>query len=174
MLPYFINLNNRLISNDETNEIRDFAFTHFDKFMNQSFDGNYNFSSMSILKNNIPAIDKLERRFKIRSRLALLCHLPRTEVIKHVDSSFSRNTVLMIPINPLDNYPPGYFWNTLEDTDPISICDFANNSAVLFNTQKIHSVINDSDEYRLNLQFSFYEDIETVYKLYSSNELLEE
>lgn len=173
MLPYFINLNNRLISDDETNEIRDFAFTHIDKFINHNYDGNLMFSSISMLKNNIPAVDKLERRFKIRAKLSLLCHLPRTEVIKHVDSSFSRNTVLMIPINPLDNYPPGYFWNTLEDTDPISICDFTNNSAILFNTRKIHSVINDSDEHRLNLQFSFYEDIESVYKLYSSNKLLE-
>jgi len=173
MLPYFINLNNRLISDDETNDIRDFAFTHIDKFINHNYDGNYNFSTISMLKNNIPAIGELERRFKIRTKLALLCHLPKTEVIKHIDSSFSRNTVLMIPINPLGNYPPGYFWNTLEDTDPISICDFANNSAILFNTRKIHSVINDSDKHRLNLQFSFYEDIETVYKLYSNGDLLE-
>lgn len=173
MFPYFINLNNRLISEETTSEVRDFAFTNIDKFINRTMDGNYFFGSANIL-NNVTSINELLNKFKIRTNVSLICQLPRTEVIKHKDNSLSRNTVLIIPINPLDNYPPSYFWNLLDDTTPIEICSFENNSAVLFNTQKIHSVVNNSNEYRLNLQFSFYENIETIYKLYSSGQLLED
>jgi hypothetical protein len=173
MFPYFTNLNKRIISDDETLELRDFAIKNIRKFVSDNA-GNYmNYINKS-MQEELPFIDKLSKRFNIQTIPMLFFQEPHTEVIKHKDESFNRNTILMTPINPLDNYMPIYFWKSSNDTQPVATCNFENNTSILFNAHEIHSVINNSDEYRINLQFSCYENIEIVYKLYCSGQLLKE
>ena len=97
-------------------------------------------------------------------------HKPNSEVIKHKDKKVGRDTVLMMPIHPITNYPSTNFWNQ-DKENLITICEFTDNNSVFFNTQEIHSLHNNNDEYRINLQMCFEEDIQTVVDMYEADKL---
>jgi hypothetical protein len=101
----------------------------------------------------------------------IVLHKPNTKVVKHTDDPYKRNTVIITPIHPAIEYPPTYFWN---EDKIVDTCYFSKGSSIFFNTQHTHSLNNDSNEYRFNLQICFDEDFETVLKLYQNSMLLKE
>lgn len=173
MLPYFYNLDKNIISKDLIDKIRETVFNNTDKFTAFShkpneYDGN-NFITGELLYSLIPEVLELKKSFNLNTWAMLIMHKPNSEVIKHKDKKVGRDTVLMMPIHPTTNYPSTYFWKQDND-DPVAICEFNNNS-VIFNTQEMHSLYNNNDDYRINLQMCFEEDIQTVVDMYKNNKL---
>jgi hypothetical protein len=101
-------------------------------------------------------------------------HKPRRIVKNHIDEANKRKTVLITPIHPSDGYVPAYYYNSQTDTEPVAACYYSRGQAVLFNTQKWHSVNNTTDEYRFNLQICFDVDFEIMLDLYQNNKFFKE
>jgi hypothetical protein len=174
MLPYFYNLNKKIISKELIDKIRQTVFDNVDKFTAFShrpneYDGN-NYITGETLYSLIPEVLDLKKSFNLNTWAMLVMHKPNTEVIKHKDKKVGRDTVLMMPIHPITNYSSTNFWNQDKD-NLITVCEFTDNNSVFFNTQEIHSLHNNNDEYRINLQMCFEEDIQTVVDMYEAGKL---
>lgn len=174
MIPYFYNIDKQLFSSALINELETFVMNKLDSFVEyQGDDGeidgnNYHYSKE--LKD-IPEIKSLIKRCSLECFPMIVLHKPNSEVIKHVDDPYKRNTVIITPIHPAKDYPSTKFW---KDDKCVAICDFNKGSSIFFNTQQIHSLTNNTNEYRFNLQICFDEDFETVIKLYQLGMLFQE
>lgn len=175
MIPYFYNLNGQLFSESLVEEVTHIAMAKINSFVaypasDISFDGNNYYHSNEL--KEIPEINSFMKKCSLKCYPLIMLHKPNSLVIKHIDDlKNKRNTVIITPLSDNSRYLPTYFWNNKEDIDPVETCNFSKNVSVLFNTQKIHSLINDSSEYRINLQICFNEDFETVLKLYQNGGL---
>lgn len=176
MIPYFYKFDQPLFSDNLISEVDLFVKSKLEKFVayesDNEKDGN-NYYYAKDLKE-IPEIKSFIKCCSLESFPMIVLHNPNTEVIKHIDDPNKRNTVIITPIHPTSGYTSTYFWNSRTDTEPIVACDFKKGSSVLFNTQKIHSLVNNTNEYRCNLQICFDEDFETVLNLYQNNLLFKE
>lgn len=176
MIPYFYKFDQPLFSNELIAEVEVFVKSKLEQFVayesDNEKDGN-NYYYEKDLKE-IPEIMSFIKRCSLDSYPMIVLHTPNSEVIKHIDDSYKRNTVILTPIHPSLGYASTYFWNSRADNEPIVACDFKKGNSVLFNTQKMHSLINDTAEYRFNLQICFDEDFETVLNLYQNNMLFKE
>lgn len=176
MIPYFYNLNKSLFSESLIEEVTHLVSNRLDSFVamvgkDVSFDGN-NYYYNNELKE-IPEINSFMKKCSLQCYPLIMLHKPNSSVIKHTDSlKNKRNTVIITPLSPNSTYSPTYFWTNKEDTVPLVICNFSKNESVLFNTQKIHSLINDSNEYRIGLQICFNEPFETILNLYQNGKLI--
>ena len=176
MIPYFYNLNTSLFSESLIEEVTHLVSNRLDSFVamvgkDVEFDGN-NYYHDNELKE-ISEIKSFIKKCTLECFPIIMLHKPNSLVIKHTDSlKNKRNTVIITPLSPKSNYSSTYFWNNKEDTEPLVTCNFSKNESVLFNTQKIHSLINDSNEYRIGLQICFNEPFETILNLYQNGKLI--
>lgn len=175
MIPYFYNLNTFLFSESLIEEVSNLVENRLDSIIaykgkDDVFDGN-NYYYGNDLKE-ISEIKSFKKKCSLECFPVIMVHKPNSSVIKHVDDPNKRNTVIITPLSSILNFSPTYFWNNKEDTDPVVTCNFSKNMSVLFNTQKMHSLINDSDEYRISLQICFNEDFETILNLYQNGKLI--
>ena len=171
MTPYFYNIEKQLFSSELLNELESFVLSKLDFFLSYQLgdgktDGN-NYYYAEDLKA-IPEIKSFIKNCHLECFPMIVVHKPNVEVTKHVDSPNKRNTVIITPIHPAVGYSSTKFW---QDDKCVAVCEFNIGSAIFFNTQKTHSLTNNSNEYRFNLQLCFDEDFETVLKLYHNNML---
>lgn len=180
MTPYFYKFDKPLFTDNLILKVKEFVENKLDKFIaygqhgrHQGHDDGNNYYYAKDLKE-IPEIKSFIKNCHLDCYPMIVLHKPKSEVIKHIDDANKRNTVIITPIHPDVGYASTYFWNSKTDTDSVAICDFTKGCPVLFNTQKIHSLINSTNEYRFNLQLCFNEDFEKVLKLYHNNMLFKE
>ena len=175
MTPYFYNIEKQLFSSELLNELESFVLSKLDSFLEyqggdggikQGNFGNDYYYSEDLKK--IPEIKSLIKNCHLDCFPMIVVHKPNVEVTKHVDSPNKRNTVIITPIHPAVGYSSTKFW---QDDKCVAVCEFNIGSPTFFNTQKTHSLTNNSNEYRFNLQLCFDEDFETVLKLYHNNML---
>ena len=171
MTPYFYNIERQLFSSELLNELESFVLSKLDSFLsyqlgNGKTDGN-NYYYAEDLKA-IPEIKSFIKNCHLDCFPMIVVHKPNVEVTKHVDSPNKRNTVIITPIHPAVGYSSTKFW---QDDKCVAVCEFNIGSSTFFNTQKTHSLTNNSNKYRFNLQLCFDEDFETVLKLYHNNML---
>jgi hypothetical protein len=175
MIPYFYNFNTTLFSESLIEEVTDLVTNRLDSFVaykgkDDVIDGN-NYYCANDLKE-ISEIKSFIKKCSLQCFPVIMLHKPNSSVIKHIDDPNKRNTVIITPLSPILNFSPTYFWNNKEDTEPLVTCNFSKNVSVLFNTQKIHSLINNSNEYRIGLQMCFHESFETILNLYQNGKLI--
>jgi len=174
MIPYFYNIEKQLFSSELLNELESFVLSKLDSFVEYrggdgETDGNNYYYSKEL--KEIPEIKSFIKNCYLDCFPMIVLHKPNGKVIKHVDDPNKRNTVIITPIHPAVGYPSTKFW---QDDNCVAVCEFNKGSSIFFNTQKTHSLTNNSSEYRFNLQLCFNEDFETVLKLYNNNMLFKE
>jgi hypothetical protein len=176
MTPYFYKFDKPLFTDNLILQVKELVENKLDKFIayesDEEKDGN-NYYYAKDLKE-ISEIKSFIKNCHLDCFPMIVLHKPNSEVIKHIDDANKRNTLIITPIHPDAGYTSTYFWNSKTDTDPVAICDFAKGCPVLFNTQKMHSLVNNTNEHRFNLQLCFNEDFETVLNLHRHNMLFKE
>lgn len=176
MTPYFYKFDQQLFSDNLISKIDSFVLERLNEFIayesDHEKDGNNYYYSKEL--KEIPEIKSFIKNCHLECFPMIVLHKPNTEVIKHKDDPNKRNTVIITPIHPALGYTSTYFWDNIKDTTPLLTCNFAKGVSTLFNTQKIHSLINNTNEYRFNLQICFNEDFDTVLNSYQNNILFKE
>ena len=177
MLPYYLNLNKRLISDELTETLSEIAKNHIDDFIDYKSqvtgkkDGN---SFLSAFRHadlfNYSEIEELKNSCTLKFFPLFIMHRPSTTVDIHVDDPNGRNCVIITPLFPKENYAPTRFWEKKDKTEPVAVCNFDNFNSTLVNTQQYHDLKN-FDSYRINLQFCFTEPMEEVAHLYETGQL---
>jgi len=175
MEPYFYQFEEELLSIEDRQSLLTVARNSFSNFILSNQYDNVNllkFSDMldfdKTVTNNVK---KLINSCNLKIRLMLIYHETHKEIGKHQDNPKNkRNTVLSIPLFPLDHYPRTLFWETFSSTTPIAIAEFDKTNPCLLNTQKLHTV-EKSDRERFNFQLCFDETFEQVLKLIQDNKL---
>ena len=176
MLPYYLNLNKRLISDELSEILSETAKNHIDEFRDyksQNFgvtDGNsYIAGPRHAEFFNHNEIKELKKVCTLNFFPIFMMQKPNTVVKIHADDPNGRNCVIITPLFPKVNYVPTYFWEK-DKTEPVAVCHFDNFNSTLVNTQILHNLEN-IDSYRINLQFCFTEPMEEVAQLYETGQL---
>jgi hypothetical protein len=178
MLPYYLNLNKRLISDELSETLLEIAQQHIDDFTDYKGqltglkDGNSYIASFRHPELfNHSEIEDLKKSCTLDFFPACMMHRPNTKVDIHSDDPNGRNCVIITPLFPKVNYVPTRFWsNTNSKPTLVAVCDFSDFNSVLVNTQ-IHHDLENIDSYRFNLQFCFSEPMEMVAQLYQTGKL---
>lgn len=174
MLPYFYKLKTRLISDELSTYLTSISLDNIDKFTahiteSGEYDGNNYLYSERL--QNISEIKTLKEKCYLDFYCILYMHLPNTSVVIHKDNPKYRKSNIIHPLYPLENYSPTQFYE--DSHNIISTCNFDDRLPVILNLNKLHSLKNN-ESYRINLQFSFAEDFETVVNLYKENKLFKD
>jgi hypothetical protein len=176
MLPYYLNLNKRLISDDLSETLLEIAKNHIDDFIDYKgqstgiLDGNSFLSSFRHADLfNHSEIEELKNSCTLKFFTLFMMHRPNTIVKIHADDPNGRNCIIITPLFPKINYVPTRFWEK-DKKDPVAVCHFDNFNSTLVNTQVLHDLKN-IDSYRINLQFCFTESMEEVAHLYETGQL---
>ena len=168
MLPYFLNLNKRFISDDLAKTILTLAEKnkkHFIHYRMQSTglpDGNAYLTLRAPF--TIPGIEKIKSSCSLELLPLVMMHVPNVVVDKHIDDPNKRNCLLITPLSPKENYVPVHFWEE-DGLEPAATCEFEKFNSAIINTQVLHELTN-GNEYRFNLQFCFNESFDEVIDLY--------
>jgi hypothetical protein len=176
MLPYYLDLNKRIISDELSNTLLEIANRHIDDFIeykgqnNGELDGNSSLSSFRRpdLFNHFEIL-KIKKSCILKFYPVFIMHKPNTVVKRHKDDPNHRNSVIITPLFPKANYVPTRFWEE-DKNEPVAICRFENFNSALLNTQMQHDLEN-IDSYRINLQFCFDESFDVVADLYLTGKL---
>jgi hypothetical protein len=176
MLPYYLNLNKRLISDELSETLLEIAKIHIDEFRDYKgqasglTDGTSYIAPFrhADLFNHIE-IEELKKVCTLNFFPIFMMQKPNTVVKIHADDPNGRNCVIITPLFPKVNYVPTCFWEKGK-TEPVAVCHFDNFNSTLVNTQILHNLEN-IDSYRINLQFCFTEPMEEVAQLYETGQL---
>ena len=176
MLPYYLNLNKRLISDELSETLLEIAKNHiyeFRDYTGQSTGSTDGTSYISPFRHanlfNHSEIEELKKVCTLNFFPIFMMQKPNTVVKIHADDPNGRNCVIITPLFPKVNYVSTRFWGE-NKTDLLSVCHFDNFNSTLINTQIIHDLEN-IDSYRFNLQFCFNESMEKVAHLYETGQL---
>lgn len=102
----------------------------------------------------------------------IFLHKPNKTIPRHTDDQHNnRNTVLIFPLQPLDDYPPTFYYDPPNAEEPIAIAKFINSNPCLLNTQRCHGLTNYTQVDRINFQICFKEPFVKVVELASSRQL---
>jgi hypothetical protein len=147
-----------------------FSLNNIDKFTEHiadtgNPDGNNYLHSKKL--EEIPEIKKIKDSCSLEFYTILYMHTPNSRVVKHVDNPKYRKSNIIHPLFPKIEYATTHFW---KGDKQIATCDFSDNLPVILNLNEYHSLDN-SNTYRINLQFSFKEDFETLTRLYQAGSL---
>jgi len=172
MLPYFYKLDTKIISTNLETLFTRIALDHIDKFT-EHIDDNGNPDGNSYLYHDdfqtIPEIKEIKKNCSLDFYVLLYMHKPNVTVVKHRDNPKYRKSNIIHPLMPQKDYSPTLFFKTFYDNDFVT-CNYENMLPVILNLSHLHSVQNNS-HYRINLQFSFKEDFETIVDLYKNKKL---
>jgi hypothetical protein len=175
MKPYFYQFEEELLSIEDRQSLLTVARNSFSNFILYTQYDNVNFLKFSDMldfdKTVTSNVKKLIHSCSLKIQLMIIYHVPHKELGRHQDSPKNkRNTVLSIPLFPLDIYPHTLFWETFSSATPIAVAKFNKTNPCLLNTQKLHS-IEKSDRDRFNFQLCFDEKFEHVLELIQDNKL---
>lgn len=171
MLPYYLKMDKRLISDELSDKIAKFALNNLHKFSSHTTDeGNYDGNSYFTCDElqEVPEIKHLMDSCSIPFYAIIYLHKPNVKVVKHKDNPMFRKANLIHPLFPLTDYAPTSFWE--DENTPVAVCDFSDRLPVFLNLNKYHGLTNN-DNIRINLQFSFLESFDTVIELYTQGKL---
>ena len=124
MNNYFFDLGVPLLTEDEKQSVIDLAKKNLHNFVpykaraDGTVDGNEFLPANFLLGSK--EIWKLLKSCKVRCFPMIIKHVPKVEVIKHIDDANKRNTVISIPLCPKD-YSPTYFWDKIDSQNPDEI-----------------------------------------------------
>jgi len=174
MNKYFYQLDIPILKDHEKDDLIELALlhnAHFKPYVSALgiADENQTWRSTALYERSF--VKRLKNNCNLSCIPVLLRHQPGAEVFKHVDDPNRRNSVLSIPLTPKIDYPPTYFFRSHIDIDPIAVAEFPNLNACLLNTQKVHSLINNSNGLRINFQLAFNEPFEQVREMIMNNTL---
>jgi hypothetical protein len=179
MLPYYLNLNKRLISDKLSETLLGIVKHHIDDFADYKSqstgkpDGNAYIAYLApFIHPDLflhSEINELKKSCALNFSPTFMMHRPNTKVDIHSDDPNGRNCVIITPLFPKVNYVPTRFWEK-DKTEPVAVCDFSDFNSALVNTQINHDLKN-IDSYRFNLQFCFNEPMKIVADLYQTGKL---
>ena len=176
MLPYYLNLNKRLVSDKLSETLLEIAKIHIDEFRDYKGQESGTTDGTSYIAPfrhselfNHSEIEELKKSSTLNFFPIFMMQRPNTVVKIHADDPNGRNCVIITPLFPKVNYVPTRFWEK-DKTEPIAVCHFDNFNSTLVNTQ-IHHDLKNIDSYRINLQFCFTEPMEEVAHLYETGQL---
>jgi len=176
MLPYYLNLNKRLISDELSETLLELAKKHIDEFTDYRGQANGLPDGTSYIApfkhanlfNHIE-IEELKKNCTLNFFPIFMMQRPNTVVKIHADDPNGRNCIIITPLSPKGSYVPTRFWEK-NKTEPVAVCHFDNFNSTLVNTQMLHDLENINN-YRINLQFCFTESMEKVAHLYETGQL---
>ena len=170
MEPYFLKIDDNLISTGCKNKVINFALENQDKFKAYKMkSGQYDGNNFVKLEPHIDSeLKNLITQCSLDFYYMLLMHKPYQEVVKHRDGPFGRNCVLIIPLLPVVDYPPTNFYD-IHGTFATK-CIFSDLKPAFVNTQQTHGLTNKANM-RLNLQLCFDTAFEKVVELYKDKKL---
>lgn len=173
MLPYFLHLDKELITEETKQKLLDLSLSNVSNFISYKTQKNNVDDGNHVLKPSY--YDNLSEVKTLLESCALKCfpigmmHKPHSDVPKHTDDPNKRNTIIIIPLQPKENFPPTFFWANEHDEVPVATCDFGPHGAI-FNTQIFHSLVAGPD-IRVNFQLCFDEPFDFVADLYKQGRL---
>jgi hypothetical protein len=189
MIPYFYKLQSTLISEELGDKVVKLALDNLDKFVSYKgqktgIEDNNNYYFGPLLSQE-PEIQRLVGSCTLECFPIIMLHRPNIKVIRHVDNPNRRNTVLSIPLFPKGSYSPTWFWKPKEsfekwslfekleeiELELVATVDFTDNMPVLLNTQKVHSLDNLTESFRVQIQLCFGDSFEAVYEKLRTNTL---
>lgn len=172
MLPYFLKLDQPIISDQLNGRLVNWALNNQHHFVthvgDEGPDGNNYFSHPTL--STLEEIQQLRSRCAVDFSVLLYLHKPNGVVIKHYDKPKYRRSSLTQPLYPKEQYAPTHFWASMDSPEPIATCDFNDGLPALVNISLVHSLVNNAST-RFNLQFSFQEDFDTIHSLHLENKL---
>lgn len=176
MHPYFYNLSEQILSQEEKDELVG--------YLKQNSESFYQYENKHGEKdeNNVldipgmaehPIIIRAVDKFIIKPTIVVgLMHRPNAKLNRHIDELELRRTIIICPLAPTpDLYSPTYFYKLHDgavraiDSDLAATCTFEDGLPAIVNTKTIHDIQNN-ECYRFNLQFCFqqtYREIVTAY-----------
>ena len=173
MLPYFLNLDKELITEETKQKLLDLSISNIDNFISYRTQKSNAVDGNTFLKpsyfDSIPELKQLINSCTLPCTALGMLHKPHTSVIKHTDDPNKRNTVIIIPLQPKENFPPTFFWTNESDDTPVATCNFGPHGAI-FNTQIFHSLVAGPDT-RVNFQLCFNEPFAFIVDLYQQGRL---
>jgi hypothetical protein len=160
---FFYKSDYHLFSEEIRLELREYAVRTalFEKHGNEvtGYDGNF---ITTFESENNKVVDDLIRNCIFPTSTSLFKHSPGQIVNRHVDGlQWSRNTVISIPLT-LGKHADTYFWESFNSTEPVVVVTYEDTLPVVLNTTKFHSLINNTINDRLTLQFQFSQPIEQI------------
>jgi hypothetical protein len=170
MLPYFYNLQKRIISDSFSTKLISIYNENKESFApfkgpENRYDGNRFFPNSVLV--DYSEIQSFQKTCVLENRVLLLMQPPHEQVIRHIDRPPFRKSAILTPLLPALNYAPTNFY---ENDVKVTEIDFKDRNSVLFNTQKFHDVKN-GDSVRLNFQIVFSETFEEVLDLVLNDRL---
>lgn len=172
MAPYYHDLGRRLISAELTATLTDLArqcrreFVEYKTAAGGRSDGN-NFLAGARLAA-LPAVEDLVSAMTRPCQPVLMLHPAGTVVMRHVDDANGRNSVLITPLWPVEDFPPTRFY---VESALAAECHYPSGNTCLINTQICHDVAV-SDKPRLNFQLGFNEPFEKILGLLQEDRLV--
>ena len=99
MTPYFYNIEKQLFSSELINKLESFVLSKLDSFVTYrgddgEIDGNNYYYSKEL--KEIPEIKSFIKNCHLECFPMIVLHKPNSEVIKHVDDPYKRNTIIII------------------------------------------------------------------------------
>lgn len=175
MNPYYLKINKHLISEQLREYLYDFTINNLSDFTIDYFSTTEIPTGFMFYHNN--HLNELDGITNLMDQISLPC-FPilvamhgGTKIKPHIDiKSKQRKCVLSMPIYPLSDYVPTLFWEDINSSDPIDICNYDNSTGCFLNTQEVHSVTNNN-YFRVGLQLCFYETFDEVTELFKNGSL---
>jgi hypothetical protein len=178
MSTCFYQFQEPLLSEADTNDLRVLADREYDNFRNFYNQSKQVYSNNKMLSHKedaefeqlLPAgIKSLLQRCTLENWTMFTILEPGKLLHRHIDSPLNkRNTVIIFPLSPEENFPPTYFDN---GSGKEQVATFTNNLPALINTQVTHYLINTSAVRRVTFQIGFVEPIDQVIAMIKSNTL---
>lgn len=178
MDSYFTPLGFNILSNQTVERVREYVLAHPSEVVPRVASKTGEEYGLYYISGRVftyarTDIAKLMKLCNIRWTYRILCMQPMSSIRKHIDvSKKDRECAIMQPIHPLADYKPTLWWRSYTDEKPAAVSPVS--GAVLCNTQKIHSVENDTPELRMNFQICFSAPYERVLGLLKEGRLFKE
>lgn len=156
--PYYYKLDFPLLTEQErdflvrkTLEVDDEFFAYKGQNTGKP-DGNYIFVRGFLRETDF--VQRMVQACTINCYPLIMKHYPGTPVPIHVDNPNGRNCVIITPLIPKADYVPTLFWDSFDATEPVDTADFSKGDSILINTQRLHS-LNNNTNLRMNFQICF-------------------
>jgi hypothetical protein len=177
MLPYFHKLSAQLLSDVAKSHMANLAMENFPSFKHVTFHKDFKDHQRGLyytMDSNVftyPEVKTLIDSCTVTPDIIfIMLTPPNYEVGPHCDEYSKRNTVLSIPLYPVNKFACTNFYTNFTSSTPHCTVTYEEGLPVLLNTNKIHGLPH-TDEFRITLQLGFERQIEELAELWDSGKL---
>ena len=157
----FTKINRQILTTGHKQTLVNFCLSNLDlfvKYPSRKYPGQFSGNDFIWPEKMSPEIQEIcldsLKIFDTPFRYGLGKQDPGRQVLRHTDL---RKAVVIIPLHPDNNFAPTFYWKDEESSEPIAQCDYEDMLPSLLNPLVLHSVDNNTSQYRLALQLDLFE-----------------